>query len=258
MLRIASLVPSLTETLFDFGLGSSVVARTGFCIHPDPAVKAVPKVGGTKDVNIQKLARLAPTHVLVNVDENRRETVEAIEHQLPAAKIIVTHPLTAQDNASLYRQLGQALACDAAARVAEADLHAALMACEHEHFAPLSALVLVWQNPFFAVARDTYIASMLQQVGISTLPNCLGGSHGAARYPVINDLPALAQQADLVLLTTEPYAFTAAEATAIGQLAQRPTLIIDGEMLSWYGSGAPRRLQALRQWRASLMLDPIS
>jgi ABC-type Fe3+-hydroxamate transport system substrate-binding protein len=258
MLRIASLVPSLTETLFDFGLGSRVVARTGFCIHPSPAVKAVPKVGGTKDVNIDKLARLAPTHVLVNVDENRRETVAAIEQHLPSAQILVTHPLTARDNAVLYRQLGQTLACEAAARAAEADLHAALMACQQEHFAPLSALVLVWQDPFFGVARDTYIASMLEQVGISTLPDCLGGPSGAARYPIIDDLPALAQQADLVLLTTEPYAFTIADANAIAQLARRPTLIIDGEMLSWYGSGAPRRLQALRQWRASLILAPSS
>ena len=32
--RIASLVPSLTETLFALGVGDDVVARTGFCIHP--------------------------------------------------------------------------------------------------------------------------------------------------------------------------------------------------------------------------------
>ena len=76
--RIASLVPSLTELLFALGLGPQLVARTGFCIHPADAVRAVPKVGGTKDVNLAKLMRLAPTHVLVNVDENRLETVQAL------------------------------------------------------------------------------------------------------------------------------------------------------------------------------------
>ncbi len=252
MLRIASLVPSLTETLFDFGLGGSVVARTGFCIHPDPAVKAVPKVGGTKDVNLDKLLRLSPTHVLVNIDENRRDTVDAIAQRLPDTKIVVTHPLTAHDNAALYRQLSQALGCDAAAKKAEAELQAELTACAAERFKPLKALVLVWQDPFFGVARDTYIASMLQQVGVSTVPDVLGGPAGAARYPIIDDLPALARQADLLLLTTEPYAFTLDEAATIARRAERPAHIIDGEMLSWYGSGAPRRLQALRQWRAHL------
>src|SRR5678816_3641830 len=76
--RIASLVPSLTELVFALGLGERLVARTGFCVHPRDRVGAVAKVGGTKDVNLAKLRQLAPTHVLVNVDENRKETIEAI------------------------------------------------------------------------------------------------------------------------------------------------------------------------------------
>jgi hypothetical protein len=47
-----------------------VIARTGFCVHPADGVRAVPKVGGTKDVQLDRLQALAPTHVLLNVDEN--------------------------------------------------------------------------------------------------------------------------------------------------------------------------------------------
>ena len=79
MPRIASLVPSLTELVVELGLGHCLVARTGFCIHPAPAVRDIPKVGGTKDVKLAKLQRLAPTHVLVNVDENRLATAEAMQ-----------------------------------------------------------------------------------------------------------------------------------------------------------------------------------
>ena len=81
--RIASLVPSLTELVCSLGLGARLVARTGFCIHPFAELSAVPKVGGTKDVNLEKLRRLAPTHVLVNVDENRLETVTALRDFVP-------------------------------------------------------------------------------------------------------------------------------------------------------------------------------
>ena len=76
--RIASLVPSATETLVALGLAPWLVARTGFCVHPAEVVAAIPKVGGTKDVNLAKLRRLAPTHVILNVDENRRETADAL------------------------------------------------------------------------------------------------------------------------------------------------------------------------------------
>ena len=104
--RIASLVPSLTELVFALGLGDRLVARTGFCVHPVDRVGAVAKVGGTKDVNLAKLRRLAPTHVLVNVDENRKETIDAIEAWGEAApKIVVTHPRDPIDNLALVDQL---------------------------------------------------------------------------------------------------------------------------------------------------------
>src|SRR6476661_3598969 len=71
--RIVCLVPSITELLCDMGLAESLVGRTGFCIHPWETVRRIPKVGGTKDVSLDKIRALSPTHVVVNVDENRRE-----------------------------------------------------------------------------------------------------------------------------------------------------------------------------------------
>ena len=75
--RTASLVPSLTELVFALGLGERRVAAHRFLRSSGGRVGVVAKAGG-KDVNLAKLRRLAPTHELVNVDENRRETVEAI------------------------------------------------------------------------------------------------------------------------------------------------------------------------------------
>src|SRR6187455_3834106 len=109
--RIASLVPSLTELVVALGLGDRLVARTGWCIHPAEALAGVAKVGGTKTVNLAKLRRLAPTHVLVNVDENRRETIDAIEAWGDEApKIVVTHPRDPVDNLALVDQLATAFA----------------------------------------------------------------------------------------------------------------------------------------------------
>ena len=102
--RIVSLVPSLTELLFALGLGAQVVGRTGFCIHPRTAVRTVPKVGGTKDVDLDRLRALAPTHVIVNVDENTRACEQALRAFVP--HVIVTHPNAPEDNRALYALLG--------------------------------------------------------------------------------------------------------------------------------------------------------
>ncbi|MBW8831671.1 MAG: ABC transporter substrate-binding protein [Burkholderiales bacterium] len=105
--RIASLVPSITELLIALGLRQHVVARTGFCIHPADDVRDIPKVGGTKDVNLDKLRSLRPSHVIVNVDENRLDTVDAIRAWPKAERpqVIVTHPNSPEDNLALIDQL---------------------------------------------------------------------------------------------------------------------------------------------------------
>src|SRR3954468_20821549 len=102
--RIVCLVPSITELICDLGLAAQLVGRTGFCIHPWETVRSVPKVGGTKDVKLEKVRELAPTHVVVNVDENRREDAEALAQFVP--EVVVTHPQEPRDNLDLYRRLG--------------------------------------------------------------------------------------------------------------------------------------------------------
>src|SRR5258706_4861242 len=125
-MRIASLVPSLTELIVELGLVDHLVARTGFCIHPAERLRDIPKIGGTKDVNLAKLQRLAPTHVLVNVDENRRETVDAIRAWPQPPQIVVTHPLRPEDNLALIAQLAGVFAAAPGVGERAATLAAAL------------------------------------------------------------------------------------------------------------------------------------
>ena len=255
--RIASLVPSLTELLFELGLGPWVVARTGFCIHPRDAVAALPKVGGTKDVNLAKLRRLAPTHVLVNIDENRRETVDAIRAWAaadgpPAPQIVVTHPLGPDDNLALVDQLLDHFGALEGVAERAVRLRAALRA-ELEQTRPdgrplQRVLYLIWRDPWMTVARDTYIARMLARVNWQTLPELDGGSSGAARYPTLRGDEAWLAQIDQVLLSSEPYAFGAAHLDEARALCPNARVrLVDGEMLSWYGARAVPGLRYLRQ-----------
>jgi len=258
--RIASLVPSLTELLFMLGLGPQVVARTGFCIHPAEGVRRVPKVGGTKDVNIGRLAELAPTHVLVNVDENRRETVEALR-AWPAGKrpeVLVTHPCTPEDNLALITQVAEAFAAvpGVAARAAalQGELAAELAATRaaREGLVVQRVLYLIWREPWMTVARDTYIARMLESVGWQTLPAVDGGESGAARYPALSgDEPWLAQ-VQQVLLSSEPYRFGEQHVDEAQRLCPNARVrLVDGERLSWYGARTAAGLRYLRVLAAS-------
>lgn len=249
-LRIASLVPSVTELLAALGLGPSLVARTGYCIHPAALVAGIPKVGGTKDVNLAKLRRLAPSHVIVNIDENRYETVQALREFVP--EVVVTHPCAPQEVLALIAQLeavfgSAAGVAERAARLA-AELAFELAATQAADRPEVPVLYLIWREPWMTVARDTYIARLLARVNWRTCPAVEGGTHGAARYPrLTGDEPWLAEVRQ-VLLSSEPYAFKAEHLALAQALAPRARVrLVDGERLSWYGARTAAGLRYLRE-----------
>ncbi len=244
--RIVSLVPSLTELVCALGRGDWLVGRTGFCVHPSEALAQVPKVGGTKTVNIEKIRRLAPTHLIVNVDENEKPTVEALSEFIP--NVVVTHPIAINDNFELYRRFGRLFDAEARAVQLCAELESALKLTQSAPRATLRVLYLIWNDPWMTVSAETFIAKMLASVGIEV---CV--PPGDARYPSLS-LDAIGSLgADAVLLSSEPCRFRPADrrelraALVSGAAARVPVLGIDGEMTSWYG---PRAIEGLRYLHA--------
>ena len=238
--RIVSLVPSITELLCDLGLAAQLVGRTGFCIHPAAQVAAIAKVGGTKDVNIDKIRALAPTHLVVNIDENEKPTVAALAEFIP--HVVVTHPLAPRDNLDLARLLG-AVFCAEAAAAAWCERfeqeYAALRATPKGP--PQTMLYCIWQDPWMSVSADTYIARMMVELGWSVPPLA-----DPARYPRFAWDAELVGRIDGVLLSSEPYRFTAAHADALKRQIGKPVHLVDGEMMSWYGSRSLAGLRYLR------------
>ena len=151
-------MPSLTELVAALGLGPRLVARTGYCIHPADVVAGVAKIGGTKDVNLAKLRRLAPTHLLVNVDENRLETIEAVRAGGDdAPEIVITHPVEPEDNLALIERFAQVFGAlpDVAerARTLRAQVSVELALTRPGGRTPRRVLYLVWHDPWMTVAR---------------------------------------------------------------------------------------------------------
>jgi len=238
--RIVCLVPSITELLCELGLADRLVGRTGFCIHPGEIVKSIAKVGGTKDVNLAKIRKLAPTHVIVNIDENEKPTADALATFVP--HLVVTHPLAPRDNLQLARLMGGIFCAEEAAErwCAQFEAQYALLKAMPKG-PPQTMLYCIWQDPWMAVSNDTYIARMMEEIGwqVPQLPD-------AARYPKFSWTPELVDSIDGVLLSTEPYRFTEQHADSLEQQLGKPVQLVDGEMMSWYGSRSVQGLAYLR------------
>lgn len=245
--RIVSLVPSLTELVWELGLGDQLVGRTGFCIHPREGLKAVPKVGGTKNVNLAAVRRLAPTHLIVNMDENRRETVEELAAFVP--EVIVTHPCRPQDNLPLYALLGGIFGREGEAARLASGLRAALAEAAEvgSSLPPERVLYLIWREPWMTVARSTYVSACLETVGWHTWPDV-----AEPRYPAFEWSAPWLPEVDRVLLSSEPFRFGERHLAEVTAASGRPALLIDGEAASWYGSRAIAGLRALAALRRRL------
>jgi ABC-type Fe3+-hydroxamate transport system substrate-binding protein len=246
--RIVCLVPSITELLFDLGLGGQVVGRTGFCIAPREQVKKVAKVGGTKTIDLARIRRLAPTHEIVNIDENPRPLADELARFVP--DVVVTHPLGPRDNLALYRLIGGIFGRDDAAQAlcerfeeAYAEVSTAARSWPRQN-----VLYLIWKSPWMTVSQDTYISRMLATVGWDTYV-----AHGSARYPTVDLSPEVLAEIDFVLLSTEPYSFRERHGAEVEALlppgSTTGVMLIDGAMTSWYGSRAVEGLRYLRSLR---------
>jgi ABC-type Fe3+-hydroxamate transport system substrate-binding protein len=244
--RIVSLVPSLTELLFDLGLADQVVGRTAFCVHPEGRIRAVRSVGGTKTVNVRKLHELEPTHVLVNIDETPR----ALAQELAAAgyTIVVTHPVEVRDNLALYRLLGGMFGKQDEAESLCRRFEAAYAAARRsaQQLPRRRVLYLIWKDPWMTVARDTYVSRMLASVGLRTLPAACD-----RRYPTVELTEDVLRAVELVLFSTEPFPFKErhlAEFRARHPPHANKAAAIDAQMVSWYGSRAVRGLTYLAEF----------
>ena len=231
----------------ELGLADQLVGRTGFCIHPKEALRKIPKVGGTKSVNLEKIRALTPTHVIVNVDENRRETADALAKFVP--NLLVTHPLGPLDNLALYRQIGSAFGREREAEDLCSKFEVVLQSVKKQNFRQRKVLYLIWKDPWMTVSPDTYVSRTLLLFGMHTVPQ-----EAPKRYPELDALDATG--AELILLSTEPYRFKESHREELQTALQKPVHLIDGEMTSWYGSRAIQGLRYLADFSASLLRKP--
>ena len=240
--RIISLVPSQTELLFELGLEEQIVGITKFCVHPFHFKSTKKIVGGTKQVNSDKITALQPDIIICNKEENTLEMVEELREICP---VWVTDIRTIDDNFQMISDFGQIFNRRTEAQKWNDKIKFAL--AEFESFIkekPLQkAAYFIWKHPYMVAGSDNYINEILKLNHFQNIYEKRG------RYPEIEvNKIRLEGDPDIVFLSSEPYPFKEEDAFEIGRFTHHAkTVFVDGEMFSWYGS---RLLKALSYFKA--------
>jgi len=224
--RIVSLVPSQTELLIDLGLTSMVVGITKFCVHPNHLRKKIKVVGGTKTVHYHKIEGLQPDLIVCNKEENTLEMVQELEKICP---VWVSDIYNLDDSLDMITRLGRLFGvADKASELGSVIVSEAQTFQEFMQDRPVKKVAyLIWKDPYMAAGLDTFIHSLLE---VNKFQNIIS----EARYPEVK-LSTL-HQADVVLLSSEPYPFKLEDARDLEAKLGVPVKLVDGEYFSWYGS----------------------
>lgn len=244
--RIISLVPSQTELLYHLGLNHEIIGITKFCIHPSQSFASKTRVGGTKNVDIDKIKALEPDLIIASKEENVKDDIEELAKYFPVWVSDVKDLLSAF---AMIRNLGRITSTECkAAEIIEliTDNFNNLLSFNKK----FRTAYLIWKQPYMTVGGDTFINSMLERGGFENV------FKKENRYPIIEIASLHHLNCELILLSSEPYPFGQKHIEEIKSLLQKKSLapikiaLVDGEMFSWYGSRlikAPKYFESLQK-----------
>ncbi len=195
IVRVVSLSPSTTETLFAIGAGPLVVGRSRFCDTP-PEARALPSVGGYTDPSYEAIFALTPT-LVVGARGPAGPRLEARLREHHVATFFPETESVAQIEGMIV-DLGRAVGREAAARAVATETHTRIerVAARVRGRPTPRVLMLFDVEPIVAAGPSSFPDDLLARAGAKNAVT-EGGP-----YPVLGLERVLALDPDVVIDTT--------------------------------------------------------
>ena len=193
-LRVVSLAPSITETVYALGRGEWLVGVTAVCDYPPPA-RALAKVGGIAAPNLEQIVRLRPDLVFATAEGNSRNLLDQLE-RLGLATFAL-RPDSYWGVVESILAMGRALAAEPVARRVVEGIERRVRRVQ-DLVAGRSqprVLYLIWTDPLIAAGAGTYLNDLLELAGGR---NIVWERTGA--YPRLNWEQVVARAPEVILL----------------------------------------------------------
>lgn len=239
-MRIVSLVPSITDLLYALEASDQVVGITRYCIPPEEISHLPARIGGTKNLDIPLILSLKPDLIIANKEENDKDQVQQLEK---TCRVWTTNIILVEDALDMILELGKKINLYSRAEAMVTQIQNSF-----KSIIPINktCIYLIWNNPIMIAGGDTYIHAMLKQAGLFNL------AFNQNRYPTITETTIKELNPEFILLSSEPYAFRQHHVDHFKNMfPDSKTILVDGQMFSWYGS----KMLAFSTYLKSLVLS---
>ncbi len=241
--RIVSLVPSISYTLYQLGLEKNIVGITRFCKFPKHWRKNKTIIGGTKDIKIDRIAKLKPDLILANKEENTEKSVLELQKIAP---VYVSDVYNTSSNQIFLEDLGTIFNKSNETKVIINAINNYYNKFLEDNFS-IKTIYLIWKEPWMTIGKDTFISQMMQKAGFDNL------FKNQLRYPTTNIEEMQKLNPKIILLSSEPYPFKQKNIEEL-QVYFPNTLIInvEGESFTWFGSYQQKGLKYLLELKQKI------
>lgn len=188
--RIVTLMPSLTETVCALGACNRLVGTDRFSDWP-AEVRALPKLGGLEDTQVERLLSLKPDLVLSPGSTRAVDRLQAL-----GLRVLVLEPQSLADTERVLRVVAQALGEPAAARLQwqRLEQRVAAAAARLPAAARGQRVYLEVAASPFAAGEASFAGQLLARLGLgNVVPAALGS------FPQLNPEFVLRAQPDIVI-----------------------------------------------------------
>jgi ABC-type Fe3+-hydroxamate transport system substrate-binding protein len=234
-MRIISLVPSQTELLYDLGLNDEVVGITKFCIHPQHWLKEKTIVGGTKQLNHQKIESLKPDLIIGNKEENSKNDIELLMQKYP---VWMSDINTLNEALQMIESIANITQTSQKGNQLIEKINHEFELLPHANQSKKRIAYFIWNKPMMVAGKDNFINSILSSLGFENVfANQLNSPLISYRYPQITSTELAAAAPDTIYLSSEPFPFKDKHVQQFKAICPDAEIkIVNGEMFSWYGS----------------------
>ena len=190
--RIVSLLPSLTETVCELGACNRLVGTDRHSNWPQ-SVRALPKLGGLEDAQIERIVALKPDLVLIAVSARAVERLRSLG--LP---VLALEPRNSADTQRVIGTVAQALGMPQAGDMLLTRLHARMAAAAARVPAPWRGRKVYFEvaSSPYAAGEASFVGELLTQMGLgNVVPAAMGP------FPQLNPEYVLRAQPALLMAT---------------------------------------------------------
>ena len=234
---MVSLVPSVTELLYEIGAEEQLIAVTSNDHYP-PQVEKLPKVGD-QTIDLERLISLKPDLVILDSEFNR----DQVKLERLGLSVLALQSRRLSDIPRNLRLLGQELGRSERAKQAAQSFENQLQKVTPIETLP-TAFVEIWGSPLMTVGNESLPNDLL---GILGIKNVYADQKG---YFQVDPEDVVRRKPSVIILPSQFPTDTSAAAKLLKRAGVQTTVIVlDGDLFT---NPTPRVLEGLQRLKDEL------